>query len=195
MMAEFWCWWTPLRKRTRSASTLPSLMRPRKQYRASWFLTEKFDPYKTTIGQPPPASQGTTEPRARITQDLTPVEPPPPPPETSAPDSGTLPRLPPPPQPPPQPPPTQPPPQSGSGPIATSAPLPPPATPSPQFPVAAQAQPVQPLAAAGPKKKSKVFLILGILAVLLVLGVGVLGAAYIFAIRPMLRAPSCRGAD
>jgi hypothetical protein len=145
----------------------------------------KVDPYKTMIGQPPPASQGTTEPRARITQDLTPVEPPPPPPETSAPDSGTLPRLPPPPQPPPQP--TQPPPQSGSGPITTSAPLPP-STPSPQFPGAAQAQQVKPLAPAGPKKKSKVFLILGILAVLLVLGVGVLGAAYIFAIRPMLAA-------
>jgi hypothetical protein len=147
---------------------------------------EKFDPYKTSIGQPPPASPGTKEPRARITQDLTPVEPPP---ETSAPDSGTLPRLPPPPQPTPQPPPpaTQPPPQTGSGPSATSAPLPP-ATPSPQFPVAAQAQPVRPLAAAGPKKKSKVFLILGVLAVLLVLGLGVLGAAYVFWLRPMLSA-------
>lgn len=142
--------------------------------------TEKFDPYKTTVGLPPAASQGTTEPRARITQDLTPVEPPPQPPETSAPDSGTLPRLPPPPQP------TQPPPQPGSGPITTSAPLPPPSTPSPQFPAAAQAQPVQPLAAAGPKKKSKVFLILGILAVLLVLGAGVLGAGYMFWLRPTL---------
>jgi hypothetical protein len=133
----------------------------------------KVDPYKTIVGQPPPPSQGTTEPRARITQDLTPVEPPPPPPEMSAPDSGTLPRLPPPPQPPSQP--TQPPQQSGSGPIAASAPLPPP-TPSPQFPAAAQAQPVQPLAAAGPKKKSKLPWVLGILAVLLVLGV-VLGVA------------------
>jgi hypothetical protein len=146
--------------------------------------TEKFDPYKTSIGQPLPASGSPSEPRARITQDLTPVEPPPPAPETSAPDSGTLPRLPPPPQPPP--PPTQPPPQSSSGPIATSAPLPTPATPSPQFPGAAQAQPVQPLAAAGPKKKSKLFLILGILAVLLVLGVGVLAAGYMFWLRPML---------
>jgi len=138
---------------------------------------EKFDPYKTTIGQPPPASQQTPEPRGRITQDLTPVEPPPPPAETAAPDpSGTLPSLPPPPQPPPQ---------TGSGPIATSAPLPP-ATPSPQFPAAAQAQPVQPLAAPGAKKKSKVFLILAILAVLFVLGVGVLGAGYIFWLRPLL---------
>jgi hypothetical protein len=143
----------------------------------------KFDPYKTTIGQPAPASGGTTEPRARITQDLTPVEPPPPPPEVSAPlppsDSGTLQQLPPTP--------TQPPPPSVSGPIAISAPLPPP-TPSPQFPGAAQAQQVKPLAAAAPKKKSKVFLILGILAVLFVLGVGVLGAAYVFWFRPMMAA-------
>jgi hypothetical protein len=123
---------------------------------------EKFDPYKTTIGQPPPASGGTTEPRGRITQDLTPVEAPAPPPDTSAPDSGTLPRLPPPPQPTPQ---------TGSGPIATSAPLPPPSTPLPQFPGAAQAQQVKRLAAAGPKKKSKLPWVLGILAVLLVFGV------------------------
>src|SRR5712692_2748305 len=145
----------------------------------------KFDPYRTTIGQSPAASEGTTEPRGRITQDLEPVVPPSTSQETSGPllpsDSGTLPSLPPPP--------TQPTPPSGSGPIATSAPLPPPpSTPLPQFPGAAQAQPVKPLAAAGPKNKSKLFLILGILAVLLVLGVGVLGAAYIFAIRPMLAA-------
>src|SRR5260221_10743117 len=75
-------------------------------------LVPGFDPYKTTIGQPLPASPAATEPRARITQDLTPVEPPLPPPETSAPDSGTLPRLPSAPQPTPQPPPpaAQPPP-------------------------------------------------------------------------------------
>ncbi len=136
----------------------------------------KFDPYKTTIGQAPPTQ--TSEPRARITQDLTPVAPPPP--ETTAPfaspDSGTLRSLPP-----TQP--TQPPPQSAPPPIATSAPLPPP--PAPQVPAPAQVQQAQPLTAA-PKKKSKVFLILGILAVLLVLGVGVLGAAYIFVVRPRL---------
>src|SRR5439155_18885187 len=103
---------------------------------------EKFDPYKTTIRKPPPASQGTAEPHARITQDLTPVEPPPPPPEISAPDSGTLSSLPPPPLP-----------QSGSGPVRTS----------PQFPGAAQAEPVRPLAAAGPKKKSILPWALGIL--------------------------------
>jgi hypothetical protein len=162
----------------------------------------KFDPYKTTIGQAPPTT-ATTEPRARITQDLTPVEPP----ETTAPfaspDSGTLRSLAPPPVQPPDPPETTAPfasPDSGTLRSLTpppmhplpaaqdllmktiaSAPLPQPA-PS-QLPP--QAQPVKPLPAA-PKKKSKVFLILGILAVLLVLGVGVLGAAYIFVVRSRL---------
>ena len=160
---------------------------------------DKFDPYKTTIGLPP-ASGGTTEPRGRITQDLTPIVAPPP--EASAPlpptDSGTLRTLPP-----------SPPPPAVSGPIGTSAPLPPPSaqeppaaefmktiasaplpppTSSPQFPGAAQAQQVKPLVAAAPKQKSKVFLILGILAVLFVLGVGVLGAAYIFWLKPMIEA-------
>jgi hypothetical protein len=152
--------------------------------------TGKFDPYRTMVGQKPAASERTTEPRGRITQDLTPVEPPPSP-ERSAPlppleplpspDSGTLPRLPPPPTPP-----TQPlPPRSASGPIATSAPLPPQSTPSPQFPGAAQAQQVQPLAAAGPKKKSKLPWVLGILAVLLVLGVVLGVAAFIIVPRVM----------
>jgi len=131
---------------------------------------EKFDPYKTQIGQPPPASPGKAEPRARITQDLTPVEPPPPPPETSAPDSGTLSSLPP-----PQP--TPPLPQSGSGPVTTS----------PQFPGAAQAEPVRPLAAAGPKKKSILPWALGILAVLLVFGV-VLGVAAFIVVPRVIQA-------
>src|SRR5260370_38979594 len=47
--------------------------------------TEKFDPYKTTIGQPPPASGGPTGPPGRIPQDFPPVEAPPPPPQTPAP--------------------------------------------------------------------------------------------------------------
>ena len=51
----------------------------------------------------------------------------------------------------------------------------------------AQASP-QPPAAAKPAKKSKLPLILGILAVLLVLGAGGLGAAYFFVLRPMLAA-------
>ena len=128
----------------------------------------KFDPYKTTIGQPPPKREETAEPRGRITQDLTPLAPPPPPPEVSAPlvppDSGTLPQLPPTPTQPPQ----------GSA--------------STQFPTAAQAQQVKPLTAAPPKKKPKVVLILGILAVLLVLGVGVLAVGYILVVRPRLAA-------
>jgi len=141
---------------------------------------DKFDPYKTTIGQAPPTQA--SEPRGRITQDLTPVAPPPPP-ETPAPfaspDSGTLRSLPPA-QTPPRP--------TPSGPIAASAPLsPPPPLQAPQSPGPAQPQQVKPLTAA-PKKNSKVFLILGILAVLLVLGVGVLGAAYMFWLRPMLAA-------
>lgn len=140
--------------------------------------TREFDPYRTTIGQSPAASKG-TEARGRITQDLTPPVPLPPPQETASPlppsDSGTLPSLPPIPTQPPQPSP-----QSASGLIGTSAPLPePPSTPSPQFPGAAQAQQVQPLAAARPKKKSKLPWVLGILVVLLVFG-AVLGVvAYI----------------
>ena len=65
-----------------------------------------------------------------------------------------------------------------SGPIATSAPL-------PVQPVA-QPAPSQPLPPAAAKKKSKAPLILGILAVLLVLGLGVVVAAYFVVVRPML---------
>src|SRR5260370_12357843 len=97
----------------------------------------KFDPYKTTIGQPVPPKEETTQGRGRITQDLAPLTPPPPPESAPLPpaDSGTLPALPPPPQPPAQ----------TAQPV--SSPLPPPQTPSPQFPTAAQAQAVQPLSA------------------------------------------------
>jgi len=66
----------------------------------------------------------------------------------------------------------------GSGPIATSAPL-------PVQPVA-QPGPSQPLPPSAAKKKSKAPLILGILAVLLVLGLGVVVAAYFVVVRPML---------
>jgi hypothetical protein len=85
-----------------------------------------------------------------------------------------------------------PPPAATSGPIAppqTSAPLPPPSQPATSGPIGtsaplpaqqvAQQQPSQPLAAAPPKKKSKAPLILGILAVLFVLGIGVMIAAYV----------------
>jgi hypothetical protein len=68
---------------------------------------------------------------------------------------------------------------TGSGPIATSAPLPPP-------PVAQPPQSAQPAAQQHPAKKSRLPLVLGILAVLLVLGVGGLGVAYFFVFRPML---------
>lgn len=65
----------------------------------------------------------------------------------------------------------------GSGPIAASAPLPP-------APLA-QSQPRQ--GAAPPaRKKSKMPLVLGILALLLLLGGGVLGVGYWFVVRPML---------
>ncbi len=47
-------------------------------------------------------------------------------------------------------------------------------------------QPVIAAPAPQPRKKSKVPLVLGILAVLLVIGVGALGAAYWFVVRPML---------
>jgi len=70
------------------------------------------------------------------------------------------------------------PPPPGSGPIQPSAPL-------PSQPLA-QTAPSQPLAAAPPKKKSKLPLILGILAVLFVLGMGVVVAAYFVVVRPML---------
>jgi len=72
-----------------------------------------------------------------------------------------------------------PPPQpTPSGPIASSAPLP--AQP------AVQPQQGQPLPPARPAKKSKVPLVLGILAVLLVLGIGVAVAAYLVVLKPML---------
>jgi hypothetical protein len=69
-------------------------------------------------------------------------------------------------------------PSPGSGPIQSSAPL-------PSQPLA-QTAPSQPLAAAPPKKKSKLPLILGILVVLFGLGIGALAAAYFVVVRPML---------
>src|SRR2546423_12254657 len=64
-----------------------------------------------------------------------------------------------------------------SGPIATSAPL-------PYQPFAQQSRPLPPARA----KKSKAPLILGILAVLLILGMGAIAAAYFVVVRPMLAA-------
>jgi len=63
-------------------------------------------------------------------------------------------------------------------------PPPPPRELTGQLPAAAAPAPVA--VTAPPKKRSKLPLILGILAVLFVLGLGVLGAAYWFVVRPML---------
>ena len=98
---------------------------------------------------------------------------------------------------PPPPPPPPPPPAHTSAPLPTtqvvSAPIDatvpaqaPPSGPITQPPAVA-AQPSQPLpAAAAPKKRSKLPLILGILVVLFVLGVGVIAAAYFGVVRPRL---------
>lgn len=137
-----------------------------------------------------------------------PIEPPPPPasaPLQQPPPSAPL-QQPPPSAPLQQPPSSRPlPPPQGSGPIsAPSQPLqnssddvgqltmasfaPPPMAASRPLPTnAAVATATAPVPAHAPvKKKSKLPLVLGILAVLLVLGLGGVGAAYWFVIRPML---------
>ena len=136
--------------------------------------TPEFDPFKTVMSRPEETvsvrldTQGLSSPTLQTPS--TPAgsgQASPAPPQTS----------------PPPPPPLSPPPPTqrlvGSGPIATSAPLPPPAI--------AQSQP-QPSAPPTVAKKSRLPLVLGILAVLLMLGAGVLGAAYFFVVRPMLAA-------
>jgi hypothetical protein len=143
----------------------------------------EFDPYKTVISPPQKTSAGLP----RDTQDLTPPSTPPPispalPPSPSgpiqappSPSSGALP-------PGPSGPIQTPPPSStpaASGPISTSAPLPP---SQPLVP------PAQTATAPRPAKKSKLPLVLGILAVLFALGAGALGATYWFVVRPMLAA-------
>jgi len=65
-------------------------------------------------------------------------------------------------------------------------PPPPPPTLSGQLPSSAAVAPMPAPAPAPAKKRSKLPLILGILAVLFVLGIGALGAAYWFVVRPML---------
>jgi hypothetical protein len=154
--------------------------------------TSNFDPFKTVISRP----EGTVAPGKRDTQDISPpsttLQPTPAPPTPPAPDLSeetlmrTMASIPPPPTSPPAPSTPQPiPPQLptqrlvGSGPIASSAPLP--SAPLPQ----SQPQPTPPPSAA---KKSKLPLIFGILVLLLLLGIGGLGAAYFFVLRPMLAA-------
>lgn len=135
-------------------------------------VTGGFDPFRTVISRP----EETTSERPRSTADLSPpsttLQPPSGQTPASTAGSGQI-----------SPPPmsaTLPPPPlapslptmrlSGTGPIAASAPLLPPSAPLPGQPTAAPAS----------AKKSKMPLVLGILAVLLVLGVGLGVAAYIF---------------
>lgn len=133
-------------------------------------VTGGFDPFKTVISRP----EETTAEQPRHTAEVPPLSstlPPPPMSETIhlSPRAST------------QQPTMQ---LSGTRPTAASAPLPPPQSPPPQAPPP-QAPPLaaQPAAAPPGAKKSKMPLVLGILAVLLVLG-GVLGvAAFIFAPR------------
>ena len=151
-------------------------------------LKPHFDP-EATVVTPPADDDATTVVRARDTQDLEPPQPtrhqivpppqaavpPPPPASTSGPIATPAP---------------SPPPTSTSGPITTSAPLPPPQA-STSGPIAApqvvQAQPSRPLPAAR-AKKSKVPLVLGILAVLFILGIGGLAGAYFLVVKPRLEA-------
>jgi hypothetical protein len=171
-----------------------------------------FDPFKTIMAKPPE----TTSDISVTTGDLMPASMPPQPSPWSTGRSGPIEPPPPSaplPQPPSSAPLQQPPssaplpPPQGSGPInAPSQPLqnssddvgqltmasfaPPPLAASRPLPinaaVAAATAPVPAHAPAQPKKKSKLPLVLGILAVLFVLGLGGLGAAYWFVVRPML---------
>jgi hypothetical protein len=72
---------------------------------------------------------------------------------------------------------------------APSAPLPEPApvpsSPSAPLPFAESSQP-QPVQQWAPARKSKATLIMGVLAVLLLLGIGVAGAGYVFVLKPYL---------
>ena len=130
-------------------------------------VTGGFDPFKTVMSRP----EETTANRPRDTQDLAPpTSTPLPSPPVREVMVDTSPGAPSPSQPTMQ--------LSGSA--ATSAPLPPP----PSAPLPAQ-PPVTPRPRA---KKSRLPLVLGILAVLLVLGIGVLGVAYVFVVKPMLAA-------
>lgn len=165
----------------------------------------EFDPFKTIMARPPE----TTSDLSVTTGDLMPASMPPQPSPWATGNSGPIEPPPPPsaPLPPPQSSAPLPPPPQGSGPIsAPSQPLqnssddvgqltmasfaPPPLAASRPLPinaaVAAATAPVPVNASAPAKKKSKLPLVLGILAVLLVLGMGGLGAAYWFVVRPML---------
>jgi hypothetical protein len=146
-----------------------------------------FDPFKTVIARADQTVTDGLRDNQNTSSRLQPTPAPPPPPDQSE-DmmQRTMASIPPPPPPPPptstpQPIPPQQPTQRlvGSGPIAASAPL-------PSAPLAQSQAPPTPRPPAA--KKSKLPLILGILAVLLLLGLGGLGAAYFFVLRPMLAA-------
>ena len=134
-------------------------------------VTGEFDPFKTMMAPP----EATTSERLRNTGDLSHPSATLYPPSGQAPapteGSGQISQ-------PPPPTPSQPTMRlTGSGSIPVSAPLPSPSVPLPAQPTAAP-----------PVKKSRMPLVLGILAVLLVLGAGVVGAAYFFVVAPMLSA-------
>jgi hypothetical protein len=136
--------------------------------------TGEFDPFKTVMSRPGPTDAiPSRDTQALPSGTLQSMQPP----ESGAPTSAALPQLSAPLSPPAAPPDADAQPASPvvPGAASTSAPLP----PVPQQVAAAGT--VQP-----PSAKSKLPLVLGILVVLLVLGLGVVGAAYFLAIKPAL---------
>src|SRR5215510_194691 len=155
-----------------------------------------FDPYKTILSRP---ETGATT--GDLMRESIPPQPAPPLPSSSGPIQPPSPPSSGPIQTPPSSAPLQPP--QSSGPIGTpSQPLqtssgdlgqmtmasypPPPVTSSGQLPTGSVAAAVPAAAPAGPKKRSKLPLILGILAVLFVFGIGAVAAAYWIDVRPIL---------
>src|SRR5437660_4086614 len=141
-------------------------------------VTGEIDPFKTIVTRP----EATGGASSKVTDDLSRQTVPPPAPQPTPkppPAASSGPIAPPPPAPPISPPastpaPATPPP--GSGPIAPSTP--------PRFAPSSQAQQVQPLRSAPPRGKSKLPIVLGILAVLFIVGVVAIAAAYVFVVRP-----------
>ena len=139
-------------------------------------VTGEIDPFKTVMTRP----EATGGASSKVTDDLSRQTVPPPVPSqpTPPPAASSGPIAPPPPTPPPASTPAPPTPPPGSGPTAPPA--------RPQFTPASQAQQVQPLRTAPPKGKSKLPLVLGMLAVLFIVGVVAVAAAYVFVVRPRL---------
>ena len=122
---------------------------------------DEFDPFKTVMSRPPKATPKEPRETVNLAPSATKSEPLPQPSSAKPPAAPQQPTLD----------------LTGRGPTSTFSSLPPP--PLTQTPA-------QPSAAPRPGKKSRLPLVLGILAVLFLLGVGVIGAAYIFVIAPML---------